>query len=88
MKTNYTTTLGFTIIKPKGKKARREQRKARKLFRGTTKVSKVFQIRFYQDGNFRVATGTIEQLRPIVKALGKHRLPGDSPLIHNGKKSR
>lgn len=88
MKTNYTTTIGFTIIKPKGKKERREQRKALKLLRGPVMPGKIFQIQFYIDGSFRVATGTIEQLRPLVKPIGKYRLPGDSPLIHNGKKAR
>ena len=88
MKTNYTTTHGFNFIKPIGKKARREQRKAWKLFHGTTKVSKVFQIKYYQEGHFLVATGTMQQLRPIMKSLGKYRIPGDSPLIHNGKKAR
>lgn len=88
MKTNYTATLGFTIIKPKGKKARREQRKAWKQFRQTATPARYFQIRFYQDGRFRVATGTLAQLRPIVKALGKYRMPGDKPLIHNGKAKR
>ena len=88
MKTNYTTTLSFNFIKPKGKKASREQRKAWKLLHGTTKVSKVFQIKYYQEGHFLVATGTIGQLRPILKTLGKYRLPCDSPLIRNGKKAR
>lgn len=86
MKTNYTTTLGFTFIKPQSKKARREQRKALKLLRGPVMPGKLFQIQFYIDGSFRVATGTIEQLRPIVKSICKYRLPGDSPLIHHGRK--
>lgn len=90
MKTGYAASFEFKRIKPRGKKARREQRKAWDLFHGSTRLG---NLRYTIEsrtprGDLKSFTGTLEELRPHLKKLGMIHLPGDGPLIHNGRKAR